>query len=156
MIVQGVGFLDGQGRECQILTSGEPATIAIRYEARQPVEDPVFGVAFFRNDGLHLSGANTHLSHVDLGTIEGRGEVRYTIPQLPFLAGSYFLTVAIHSRDETRVYDYQSLGYAFRVRLGAVRERYGTVYVLARWEHLPTEISTAVERPAGEGGTSGA
>jgi YD repeat-containing protein len=148
VVVEDVTFEDGAGREALSLTTGRPATVAIHYHARQRVEDPVFGVAFFRNDGLHMSGANTQLAEMALGAIEGRGVVRYRMAALPFLAGGYLLTVAIHDRAETHTYDYHSLGYPVRVRLGDVRERYGTLYVPATWSHTAGQDDASREGEA--------
>ena len=153
--VERVTFEDAEGRSCQVLRCGEPATIVIQYRAGSRVEGPVFGVAFFRNDGLHLSGSNSHLGRLELPYVEGRGEVRYELPAMPFLAGSYLLTVAIHGVDESAVYDYHSLGYAFRVHLGRVNERYGTVYVPARWAHRVAEAEGCAKAEGGAAAEEG-
>jgi lipopolysaccharide transport system ATP-binding protein len=133
--IERITLEDANGDTCLSVRCGEPVTVVISYRALQRVERPVFGLAFFRNDGLHLSGSNTHLGQLDLPYVAGCGQVRYEMPTMPFLAGSYLLTAAIHSADESRVYDYRSLCCGFRVHLGHVRERYGTVFVPARWTH---------------------
>ena len=130
-------FLDGDGNRTSVVTVGEPMTVVIRYEAGVGIEDPVFGVSLSRSDGLHMSGSNTHLAGVQIPSIEGAGEVRYSMDALHFLPGTYRVTVAIHSVDEARVYAYHDAGYQFAVQLGAVRERYGTVHVPGKWRHTP-------------------
>jgi len=132
-----VRFLGQDNREQLILRTGAPMTIVIRYVAHQKVEKPVFGVAFHRHDGLHIHGTNTTLAKYEIPQIEGRGEVRYCVDILPLLEGTYHLSAAVHNVAETQMYDYQDLMYEFGVRLGPDSQRYGTVYIPARWEHTP-------------------
>jgi len=132
-----VRFLGRDNQEQLILRTGEPMTIVIRYVAHQGVEKPVFGVAFHRHDGLHIHGTNTTLAKFEIPLIEGCGEVRYCVDTLPLLEGTYHLSVAVHNVAETQMYDYQDLMYEFGVRLGPDSQRYGTVYIPARWEHTP-------------------
>lgn len=132
-----VRFLDHDGRERLLLTTGEPMTIAIRYKAHKRIEHPMFGLAIHRNDGLHINGPNNILANFDIPFIEGEGEVRYVVDVLPLLEGTYCLTVAIYDTSGTHAYDHQALCYRFRVRQGINLERYGVIYIPARWEHLP-------------------
>ena len=132
-----VRFLGRDNQEQLSLRTGEPMTIVIRYVAHQGVEKPVFGVAFHRHDGLHIHGTNTTLAKFEIPLIEGCGEVRYCVDTLPLLEGTYHLSVAVHNVAETQMYDYQDLMYEFGVRLGPDSQRYGTVYIPARWEHTP-------------------
>jgi len=132
-----VRFLGRDNQEQLILRTGEPMTIVIRYVAHQGVEKPVFGVAFHRHDGLHIHGTNTTLAKFEIPLIEGCGEVRYCVDILPLLEGTYHLSVAVHNVAETQMYDYQDLMYEFGVRLGPDSQRYGAVYIPARWEHTP-------------------
>lgn len=143
-----VRFLDQDGRERLLLTTGEPMMIAIEYIAHRRIEAPAFGVAFHRNDGLHMHGSNTTLAKFDIPFIEGQGEVRYTTDVLPLLEGTYYLSVAIHNIAENQTYDYQDFGYKFGVRLGPVSQRFGTIYIPARWEHVPGSAEKV--REAGE------
>jgi len=132
-----VRFLDKEGRERLLLTTGEPMTVVIEYIAHRRIEAPAFGVAFHRSDGLHMHGTNTALAKFDIPFIEGHGEVRYSTDFLPLLEGTYYLSVAIHDTAEQQTYDYQDFYYKFGVRLGPVSQRFGTLYIPARWEHVP-------------------
>ena len=133
-------FLDAAGQATQELAAGEPATILLRYEARQCILDPVFGVAIFRRDGLHLAGENTRLSHFTIPQIDGAGQVRYGIKALPLWEGEYYLSVAIHTADEREAFDYQDLAYTFRVSRAVGGGGDGVVYVPATWDHVPQAV----------------
>ena len=135
--IRDVRFYDREGRERLLLATGEPMSVVISYIAHERIETPVFGLAIHRNDGLHIGGSNTLLAKCELAYIEGAGEVHYIVETLPLLEGTYYLTAAIHNTTDTRVYDYQEFAYRFRVHLGSVAERYGTIYIPAHWKHLP-------------------
>lgn len=130
-----VRFLDREGHERLILTTGEPMTVALRYKTRVRIEHPMFGLAMHRNDGLHINGPNNILASFDIPAIEGHGEVRYTVDVLPLLEGTYYLTVALYDTSGTHAYDHHALSYTFRVQNGNVAERYGAFYLPAHWAH---------------------
>ena len=130
-----VHLLDANGKDSLALTTGLPMTVLIQYLAHERIAEPVFGVAIYRADGLHMGGSNTHLARLTIGHIEGEGGIAYSIKALPFLEGTYYLSVAIHDSTERSVYDYHEFAYRFRVYLGEVRERYGTVHIAGRWHH---------------------
>jgi len=135
-----VCFLDGEGQERLLLSSGDPATIVVRYRADERLEEPMFGLAVHRSDGVHITGPNTVFAGLDIPYVEGEGEVRYHIPALPLLPGTYYLSVSICDHSGMCAYDYHNLAYRFRVQPGSVDERYGVVHIPAYWEHRPLPV----------------
>ncbi len=130
-------FLDTHGRDRLLLTTGEPCSIIVHYRAHRRIEEPMFGLAIHRSDGLHITGPNTVFADYDIACIEGEGQVRYEVDALPLLPGTYYLTASICDHDGEHAYDYHSLMYRFRVQPGDVQERYGTVHIPGHWEHVP-------------------
>ncbi|HSO21443.1 MAG TPA: ABC transporter ATP-binding protein, partial [Chondromyces sp.] len=53
------------GSPQRLLASGEKCTVRIRYRVHRPVEDFVFGIAWHRADGAHVSGHNTALAGLE-------------------------------------------------------------------------------------------
>ncbi len=133
--ITAVRFLDGAGRDRLSLVTREPVTIVLRYQARQRIDNPVFGVAIHRDDGLHVSGTNTFLSDYQIPYIEGSGEVRYTLDELNLLEGNYYLSTAVHSADERHTYDYHNLLHPFRVHAGMCTQCRGVLHIPAHWDH---------------------
>jgi len=127
-----VRLLDGNGQECQQFQAGQSFTIEIHYETSERVEWPVFGLALHRSDGLHITGPNTKFAHYDIPCIEGSGVIRYTLSKLPLLNGIYYVSVAVHNREDTQMYDYRDRLYPFRVLPGE-GERYGIVALEGNW-----------------------
>jgi ABC-type sugar transport system ATPase subunit len=134
-----VEFLDAQGRVVDTLHTGEPLVVRIQYQAHSRIERPVFGLAIYREDDVHVNGPNTKLASYDITAIAGRGSVDYVVDALPLLPGSYQLSVAIYDHTCLHAYDHHHRRYPFVVQEGAVPEGYGLVYIPARWEHRPHE-----------------
>ncbi len=141
-----VRFLDAAGQDRLLLTTGQPATIVIRYRATQRIERPMFGLAIHRSDGAHVTGPNSVFSGFDLPAIEGEGEMRYCIAQMPLLAGTYYLSVSLCDHSGVRSYDFRSMQFRFRVQPGDIEERYGLIYIPARWEHATLPQTTGEQR----------
>jgi len=152
-----VDFLDAQGQAVNTLRTGEPLVVRIHYQAHNRLARPVFGLAIYREDPsgsspsepalngvkgrshVQVNGPNTKLAGYDIAAIEGRGSVDYVVDALPLLPGSYQLSVAIYDQTCLHAYDHHHRRYPFVVEEGAVSERYGLVYIPARWEHRPHE-----------------
>ncbi len=126
-----VRFLDGAGQESFLHTSGNPATIEMTCQACQPVEDPVFGIAIYRNDNLWVYGTNTEIDGLPIERVTDRGVVRFHMPALHLVEGQYWLAAAVHARDGTP-YDYWQHCWAFSV-YSRVRDA-GVYRPEHRWE----------------------
>jgi ABC-2 type transport system ATP-binding protein len=97
------------------LVSGSPLSIRIAYEASEPVEDLVAGIAVYDMEGKLMSGWNTKLLDLDLGRVEGTGEIAFHISEVPLLDGTYPVSVGFHSLDEATVYDWREQRESFEV-----------------------------------------
>jgi lipopolysaccharide transport system ATP-binding protein len=129
-------FLDANGQPQETFATGDPMTIEICYVAHQPIPNPEFGLAIFRQDGVQVNGPNTKVAGVDLGIIEGAGIVRYVIDSLPLLPATYLVTTAVHDGRSHQCYDYHKQAYSFRVTQGGTQELDGLIVLPARWTVL--------------------
>lgn len=129
-----VEFLDEQGQPKNIFQTGDYFALRIEYEAHEPIESPVFGMAIHHNDGTHITGPNTQFAGLDLGRVEGKGWVLYEVERLPLLEGLYKVSVAVHNKDDSEMYDDHDQGYQVRiVRNEKNNERYGYLTLNGRW-----------------------
>jgi ABC-2 type transport system ATP-binding protein len=101
--------------EQRYLLPGEPLAVRLNYEAVEPVEDVVFGLAIHDVEGRLVFGSNTDFLNVDVGRLEGAGTVTYETDAVPLLDGTYLMTIGIHSHDETTVYDWREQRFQFEV-----------------------------------------
>ncbi len=152
--ITAVRFLNAHGEEAHVFLTGEPMIIEMQYMAHEPVDNPEFGLAIFRQDGVHVNGPNTKLAGLDLGLLHGPGEVRYHIERLPLLPARYEVSTAVHDGQTHACYAFHQRAYSFRVVPGGVDEMDGLITMPATWTYttddeakrplLVTEMVSAV------------
>ncbi len=135
--ITGVRIMNSQNADETIFYTGQTLVLRIEYIAHQPVQSPGFGMAIHRNDGAHITGPNTGFARLDVGMVQGRGVITYTVPSLPLLEGLYHISVAAHNHEDTEIFDYHHVAYDFRVlNYGhSNMEKYGLVTLGGIWQH---------------------
>lgn len=137
-IVQ-VELLDRQRNQREIFHTGETLIIRMHYRARKPIDLPVFGVAIYHQNGLHINGPNTRFSDYPIDTVEGTGTLDYIIDEIPLLEGEYMVSTVAYDHSMTHAYDHHDRKYFFRVEATTMRERFGTLYIPSTWHWKPRE-----------------
>ena len=132
--IVGVDFLDASGNVRRVFQVGDAWAVRIRYQADARIEDPVFGLAVHRNDGVHVCGPNTTFAGLNIPSVSGEGELVYRVDQLPLMEGTYLVSVAAHDKADVTTYTYHDRLYAFAVRQTGSGEQYGLVSLGGRWE----------------------
>ncbi len=137
IVITAVRLLDEHKHPQHIFYTGQPLVLEMDYLANEPVESPAFGVALHRQDGFHITGPNTSLAGLDLGTISGTGRITFTVPQLPLLPGKYYFSVAATKGDDSEIYDYHDRQYPIQIdnEGRGVNERYGLLTLQGKWQH---------------------
>jgi len=136
-----VRFYNAQGEETHRFVTGEQFEIRIDYRAHMRIERPLFGIAIYRSDGLHVAGPNIRTSEYDIPYVEGEGEISLYVESLPLLKGYYELTVSIHDYEGIRAYDHHDRAYVFEVERGQVKQTLGSFFIPCRWQLRPKECS---------------
>ena len=111
IVLKRVALTDVDGGDLIALGPATPVTIDIDVEVRSPQEDFVFGVGIYHADGTCVYGTNTDLEGLSADRLDGNSRVRFIMPSLDLVAGTYRLDVAVHTRN----------GRAFDYRRGVVR-----------------------------------
>lgn len=132
--ILGVRLLDGAGNETDTFKTNDPLVIEMRYNAHVPIQDPVFGLAIFRTDGVHVNGPNVRHAGLNMGEVVGEGVLRYCVERLPLLPAHYTVTVAVYDSFIRRAFDHHDRAYALRVTGGGTKEIDGVVAIPATWE----------------------
>ncbi len=96
-----------------------------------PIDEAVFGVTIYRDDGVSVYGTNTQLDGVRVPLRRSGGEVTFRVDRLPLLPGRYELDVAAAS-PALHAYDYHSKRFSFRV--SGTPGELGTARIEHRWE----------------------
>lgn len=105
-------LLDDLGKECFSYATGGKMSIEVSYKVHKYVADPVFGVGFYRPDGICCFGTNTEIENLVLPAIKTNGVVRFKIDQLDLIEGEYHLDIAVHDKDGN-AFDYLSRFLSF-------------------------------------------
>ena len=95
--------------------TGEKVKLKIYYKADPSKLDGVLiGLAFYRSDKLNCYGTNTIRERIDYINLKEQGEITCEIEKLNFVKGSYWLDIAIRSKDMF-AYDYKAKAVEFTV-----------------------------------------
>lgn len=109
-----VKMLNSKGEVKHCFHSGESITIQIKYKKNKDMDEYVFGIGIFNQDGISCYGTNTFIDKLKISSISSEGKVEFIIDELLLLEGKYTLDVAVHAEDG-RAYDYFKNIYQFEV-----------------------------------------
>src|SRR5205085_7182841 len=111
VILKRVALADSHGRDLVALGAGTSVAIEMDVEVRVPQTDFVFGIGIYHADGTCVYGTNTDLEGLVPSALEHDGRVRFVMPSLDLVAGTYRIDAAVHTRN----------GRAFDYRRGCIR-----------------------------------
>lgn len=112
--ISAVKMVSQDGIENYSYECGQSSTIVMHYTVHHEVDDLVFGIGIFRDDGVHCYGTNTDIEHFEIDAIPLAGKVECKIQNLYLLEGRYFLDVAAHTKEGIP-YDYWTKCLEFSV-----------------------------------------
>ena len=113
--IAAISFDHPDRRSRRHLFPGEPLSITIDYEAREPLDDIVFGIGIFDTQGREIFGTNTEILEVPVSVEVGHGTCRFDIGSVPLLDGTYLVTVGIQNHGYGETYDWSDQQHSFEV-----------------------------------------
>ena len=131
-----VEILDADGNEKQVFHVGSPVRIRVTYKVNKKIEDAVFGVGIFRNDGVYCYGTNTRIDRIERFDIIKDGVLEIEMANVYLLPGKYLVDLAIQCGNWVPV-DYYKEACFFETY--SKREDSGIVRIDQTW-HLPNDI----------------
>jgi ABC-type polysaccharide/polyol phosphate transport system ATPase subunit len=126
-----VQLTDQSATERPSFQSGESLVVAVTFRTTERIEDPIFGVALFRNDGTYVYGPNTGFDRVLAGAWHGVYTVFIHYPALPLLEGSYRVSVAVYDSGHVRPMAWHNQLYEFEIAQSV--DDHGLVRLPHRW-----------------------
>jgi ABC-type polysaccharide/polyol phosphate transport system ATPase subunit len=144
IVIERVEILDGEGRPAQEFRTGEPMLLRLTYRPARVVEDPVFGFGFYNQMGFMVYGTNTRLRGMDIPKVEEAGTVEFRLDSLNMLDGSYYVSVAAHTRDGLTNYHWLDKMYRFEM-VSSGREA-GYLTLDCDIVHRPGEVISSQEK----------
>ena len=106
IVLKRVALTDHEGRQLVAIAAGTPVILDLDVDVRVPQTDFVFGIGIYHADGTCVYGTNTDLEGYAAERIEGSARVRFVVPSLDLVAGTYRIDAAIHTRNG-RAFDYR-------------------------------------------------
>jgi ABC-2 type transport system ATP-binding protein/lipopolysaccharide transport system ATP-binding protein len=138
-----VEMLDVDGATIPYAIHGDPTTVRLHYRTTEPIEDALFGLTVYHENGTLVTGTSTHLDSLRTGRIDGTGHVDYALGRMNLTPGRFHFGIAIQDRNAQHHFDLAERHTAFAVRLGSSAAARGLVDLAGAW-HLP-EPSPPVE-----------
>jgi ABC-type polysaccharide/polyol phosphate transport system ATPase subunit len=129
-----VQIVDAAGAPAERFRSGRTMRVRIRFDAHEPIADPVFGFSVADFQGKLCYGSNTAIAGIDVGPIDGPGAIELTLEPLNLMRGKFFLSLALHSRDHQTHYHRLDHAWTFWVVSDSLAE--GFVELPAAWRRL--------------------
>ena len=114
--VTSVRFEYAGGSDRAYIEPGEGLTVKVGFEVDAPVDDPVFTLMIYDNEGDLVHGSSTASESVITGHVDGPGDVVFDFDEVPLLDGDYAITVCVTSSDGGFIYDWQEQRHRFEVR----------------------------------------
>ena len=132
--IEGVELVDSKLRLGARVRTGDDVTLRFHYDAREPVNDVMIGMAIETIDGMTVTGPNTRDGGFHCDRLQGRGFVDLRVPRLMLLAGTYDVTASVYSFDGLHPYDHVQHIFRFDVDHGDPHEDNGVMSLDGTWE----------------------
>jgi ABC-type polysaccharide/polyol phosphate transport system ATPase subunit len=133
--ITSVSLRDHTGNPSDVFYASDGFQVDISFDAKQHIDNPVFGYAVSDPDGHVIHGSNTQISGRQIAAISGSGKISFRLGPLPLVAGNYLLSCSVHSSDHRKNYHRLDHAIAFAI-MG--QEDGGPVIVPVEWD-LPGE-----------------
>ena len=118
----------GDGETKEVFFPGDQLVIQMDLKANVPaVEDPVVSFAIHDDQNRFVYGTNTDWRQSRIERFEGKQRVHFLLKSLPFVDGTYYVSLGVHSRDSKHVFHLQEQRYSFDVVRG--EENPGSVWI---------------------------
>ncbi|WP_437126842.1 ABC transporter ATP-binding protein [Paenibacillus pabuli] len=111
----------------------ERLEVEIDYDVYEPeIPDLLLGVAIYTPNRDYIFGPNTFLEKISIPTKRGKHRVRYVIPKVPLIGGSYCVDIGLFNNEGLVCLHYQENKLAFKITNKYFSE--GLVYINHEWE----------------------
>jgi len=100
-----VHLLDGENRTIDHLFSGSSLAIEIEYLVQKPLPDMALTLGIFSENNIRCFETYIASIRTTFGQLAEKGTFRCHLPELPLLAGRYYVNIGFHPTDWSYFYD---------------------------------------------------
>lgn len=127
-----VEILDAQGEEKYRFQTEEEMVIVISYKSNVQGIKGNAGIGIYRDDGVYCFGTNIDIEKNELIEMKEHGKIRIRMKSLPLLYGTYYLDVALHSKDSIEIYD--DIRNAKKFQVSRLKKDDGLLRISTEWD----------------------
>ncbi|OGW71630.1 MAG: hypothetical protein A2047_00405 [Omnitrophica bacterium GWA2_41_15] len=107
IVIDSVEFINKFGYKANRINTLDNLKIKVFFTVRYKVENPHFGIAIFRNDGVYCYGPNTEFDRLVIPELkQGKGYFMLDYYSLLLAPGGYRVSIAIWDKNETLAFDH--------------------------------------------------
>ena len=128
-----VALLGPDGRPTTSVRTGDKITLRIDYDAREPIDQPVFGFSLENLEGVYVWAHNSFDGNFVPDRISGPGSIQLVIDSLMLQPGTFDLLASAVDHTMTHTYDFHRHCLRFDVEAGEPRESGGIVALGGKW-----------------------
>lgn len=117
--------------ESDVFYTGDRMEIQMGYECLEKGQKANFGIAIYRNDGLHCFGTHLEIEKGVFASVRNEGVVKIVIERLELLQGDYILDIGVISKTNEV---YEEIKNARRFTVKSAKRRLGVCNLDVRWD----------------------
>ena len=99
-VIQKVEFINKEGNSISAIQTGEALRVHIHYKHSDILKNPYFGLSFETLMGVEVFWVQTMLQKGPLPNLKASGIIECSIPRLPLLAGTYYITAGCGAQSK--------------------------------------------------------
>lgn len=101
-----IRLYDTTGQSTKSVPSGDGLVVQLSYQLAQPVSDLILSLGLWNENNTKCFETIIPSFQAQFGPLGQQGTISCSFPELPLLAGRYFLNVGLYPTDWAYVYDY--------------------------------------------------
>jgi len=107
---------NSRGKKTDRFKTKEAVIVKVHFIVEKEIEEPHFGIAIFREDGVYCYGPNTSFDGQQIDRLnKGEGFFSIEYKSLLLMPGKYRFSAAIWDKNEVWAYDYHAGFYKFEI-----------------------------------------
>lgn len=146
-----VECLDSAYRKTSVGRTGRPLTLRTHFNCTKAVNDVVFSLGIFAENGTKVSGPNSRVGGLSDIAVDGPGFIDYTLDPCPLNAGLYYVNVAAVDSTLSHVYEHWDRALEFRIQPGTGQPESGLLSLGGSWHSESVNVKQEQHEKQSEG-----
>lgn len=128
--ITSVCLMDTEGNQQNVFETGKDIRMQVKYQVKEKVTDAVFGIGFFRDDGVQCYATNTRLDGMSEFSLIQDGTLDLLLKNVPLMPGVYTIDLAVESEQGIPVDYYRE---AIKIEFFSSDRDIGIAKIVHQW-----------------------